>query len=97
MIRNWGELEIFFVSGREDKYKDITEQWLVGNYVPYDRIDMRKSGDYRKDSVVKREILQEIRKTHNVMFAIDDRKQVKEMWVSEGIFVFDVNQFDLIY
>lgn len=87
--------EILIVSGRSSKHKDITIKWLDSNLVPFNNIYMRDITDNRSDSIVKSEFLAEIIKKYNVKFVIDDRKKVKRMWVSNGIFVFDTNQLDL--
>jgi predicted kinase len=89
--------QIVFVSGREDSCMEDTEEWLNLHQIPYTELLMRKSGDSRKDSIIKREIFTNyIESKYCVSFVIDDRKQVKRMWVDElGLFVFDVNQEDL--
>jgi hypothetical protein len=47
---------------------------------------MRKSGDYRKDSVVKKEIYERhIKEDFNVEFVLDDRDQVVKMWREQGL------------
>ncbi len=59
---------------------------------------MREEKDHRQDAIIKKEIYdREIKGKFNVLFAVDDRKQVKRLWVKEGIFVFDVNQTDEEY
>jgi hypothetical protein len=46
----------------------------------------RKSGDNRKDSVVKEEIFNEhIKPNFIVEFVLDDRNQVVEMWRKLGL------------
>jgi predicted kinase len=90
---------IIYVSGREDTSREATIQWLT-KYV-YDGVDtelqlyMRPAGDYRRDSIVKKEILhQHILPTYNVIGAFDDRLQVvRECWNAEDIFIFNVNQY----
>ncbi len=77
---------IILVSGRMDKFKDQTKEWLKMNAVPYDYLYMRKTDDVRKDVIVKREIYeQEIKGKYNVLFVLDDRNQVVEMWRQEGL------------
>lgn len=47
---------------------------------------MRDEGDFRKDTVVKEEILEEeLPDPEDILFAIDDRKDVAEMWRRNGI------------
>ncbi len=77
---------IFLFSGRMDKYKDETIEWLRMNGIPYDYIFMRKTDDVRKDSIVKKELYEtEIKNKYNVLFVIDDRNQVVEMWRQAGL------------
>lgn len=86
---------VFLFSGREDSCREDTEQWLMNNNVNYTLLLMRKTGDKRRDDIVKKEMYEEyIKGKYNVRFVIDDRKRVKRMWVDEGLFVFDVNQTD---
>jgi hypothetical protein len=47
---------------------------------------MRKTGDTRKDCIVKKEIFfRDISPNYNVVGAIDDRPQVVRLWHSLGI------------
>jgi predicted kinase len=88
--------KIIFVSGREDSCREDTLEWLNRYQVPVTELFMRSKGDLRKDSIIKKEIFTDyIEPKYYVSFVIDDRKQVKRMWVDElGLFVFDVNQDD---
>jgi len=76
---------IIFLSGREDKYRPQTEEFLskaveCDNYLLF----MRATGDYRKDSIVKRELfINNVQSKWNVLFALDDRQQVVDMWRDE--------------
>lgn len=87
--------KIIILSGRTDSSRELTERWLSKNDIRYDEMHMRESGDNRKDSIVKSDIFDELSKTYFIEFVVDDRKQVKRMWVEKNVFVFDVNQFDL--
>ena len=87
---------VIFVSGRTDDYYGETFNWLVEHTKirPQDiTLYMRKSGDYRKDTVVKREIFfNEIQPYYYVLFTIDDRPSIVNMWYNLGIFCLNVNQ-----
>lgn len=87
-------VQTIFVSGRPEKYRTKTENWfclhwglereelLDGTF----RLYMRGDGDFRKDSIVKEEIYRShIEQNYEVMFCIDDRKQVVDMWRSIGL------------
>lgn len=84
-------LKVILVSGREDKYRNQTERWLEANGIEYDALLMRRSGDYRKDSIVKLEIYDEfIKPFYDVEFVLDDRNQVVEMWRDQGLICLQV-------
>ena len=92
LTRFQNDHEILYVSGREDRYRDLTLDWLYKfSLTPPGRVEhlyMRKSGDYRKDCVVKKEIYEaEIKGKYDVLFVLDDRKQVVDMWRAEGLTV----------
>lgn len=79
----------------ENGYKQMTEDWLKRHDIPYDAIYMRKGGDYRKDSIVKIEILEEmLNDGWDIQFALDDRDQVVKAFREYGLPVLQVNDGD---
>jgi hypothetical protein len=73
-------------SGRSDDHKEATIKWLNANGVKFEQLYMRKAGDMRSDYVIKKEILEQIRKEYGEPYmAIDDRDQVCQMWRDNGI------------
>lgn len=85
--------KILVVSGRDSSCKDLTKEWLDFYGIKFDEIFMRPENDYRKDTIVKREIYKnDIEGKYNVFCVYDDRLQVLDMWYSEGVFTFNVNQ-----
>lgn len=85
--------QLIFVSGREDKYIEQTYKWIIYKAnLQYDfSLFMRKTGDNRDDTIVKREIYEnEIKGKYNVSFVFDDRPKVVRMWKNLGLFVFNV-------
>lgn len=92
LVRNYYErdvmddnpAQVIIMSGRDSVCRDLTEDWLKANKIPYDQIFMRKKGDSRKDNIVKRELFDEhIRDFYQVEYVLDDRDQVVEMWRNE--------------
>ena len=78
--------DVIYVTGRDDSYYDITRNWLFENNLWVGRLYMRRFKDYRKDTIVKKEIYHSvIAPNYNILFAIDDRQQVVDMWRSLGI------------
>lgn len=82
---------IVFCSGREDCYREQTERFLKKHLGFHYQLHMRKSGDMRKDSVVKEEIYHtHIAPYYNVFLVLDDRNQVVDFWRSKGLTCFQV-------
>lgn len=81
-------------SGRNDTSRRATLKWLDKNGMVPNRILMRRDGDYRQDSVVKREMLDRIRDDHDILMWFEDRKQVYEMLREEGVLVAAVAKGD---
>lgn len=74
------------VTARPDDYLEQTKHWLIKHIGGYDRLYMRKAGDYRADAIVKKEILDQIRADgYDPVLVVDDRTQVVNMWRENGI------------
>lgn len=83
--------EVIICSGRTDGCKELTEEWMKKHNIPFDQLFMRKTGDNRKDSIIKREIyLEHIIPFYNVWFVLDDRSQVIDELRDMGLKVFQV-------
>ena len=81
-------LAILVVTSREFIWRDLTLDWLVANDIPYDALYMRIVGDYRKDVVIKTDILKQIVDDgYQVLEAWDDKPDVLELWRENGIAV----------
>lgn len=77
---------VFAVSGRDGSCRELTENWLRANNIPFDGLFMRPAGDSRKDNIIKNEIFErEFKGKYNVKFILDDRNQVVAMWRSLGL------------
>ncbi len=86
-----GEDQLIFVSGRDSKYRDITIKWLEKslNMITSQiesHLFMRPEGDKRKDAIVKKELYDaNIKGKYNILFVLDDRNQMVEMWRGLGL------------
>lgn len=82
-------IQIIYVTGREGTQKTIenTAKWLNKNGCSHcAHIFFRKEKDYRPDYVIKKEIYDlKINYNYDVLFAVDDRKQVVNMWRELGL------------
>lgn len=77
-------IHITLCSGRNEGYRAETIAWLVGQGVRYHDLLLRKDKDRRSDSVIKHEMLAAIDKS-KILFVVEDRSRVVEMWRSEGL------------
>ena len=76
--------KILLVSGREECFRQPTVRFLEKHDVSYHQMWMRKTKDYRKDAIIKKEIFDaEIAGKYFIEFVLDDRNQVVEMWRNE--------------
>lgn len=82
-------LKVFFVTGRMADCSTITREWVYENFgleAQHMSFFFRNVGDYRKDSIVKEEIYKKyIEPCYDVLFVVDDRKQVVDMWREQGL------------
>lgn len=89
--RECDDYEIIFVSGRMKKQgvEFITWESIRRAVGTEDfQLHMRDDKDYRDDTVIKKELYeQHIKGKYNVLFVIDDRKKVVDMWRNEGLVV----------
>lgn len=84
------EYTVCIVSGRPDgRAGKASVRWLPKNNVPFDHIFMRREGDFRDDTIVKKEILEKLPKDQ-IAFAIDDRNRVVDMWRANGVKCYQV-------
>jgi hypothetical protein len=89
--------DIIFVSGRMEQARIPTMQWIRRHLnIPAIQLFMRPDGDFRPDSVVKREIYERnIVPFYDVEFVLDDRNKVVKMWREElGLTVLQVADGD---
>jgi hypothetical protein len=85
--------KVYIVSGRDSKYREVTERWLASKNVKYDMLLMRPEGDNREDSIIKYELFnQHIRPLGELIVGVyDDRHRVLRMWRKLGLTTFHVN------
>lgn len=90
------DVEIIIFSGRDSICREETETWLAENNINYHDLFMRAKNDNRKDSIIKRELYdREIKDKFNVLFVLDDRNQVVDMWRKDlGLTCLQVNYGD---
>lgn len=72
---------IILLTGRPEWMRDLSEKWLEKYQIPYDALYMRADDDHRDDPIVKWDIYQDsIKPDYNVLFVLEDRQRVVDMW-----------------
>lgn len=82
--------DVILVTGRPEKYRWVTRDWLKWNNVKYNWLLMREDHDKRPDDQVKGDILRFYFNKEKVKLVIDDRPSVIRMWRENGLEVKDV-------
>ena len=91
---------VIFCSGRPERCRLDTMEWLHKhtNLFGADKsgalLYMRQDGDFRRDDIVKQEILDTYIEKDRVLFVLDDRDQVVDMWRRNGLHCFQVAEGD---
>lgn len=75
---------IVLCSGRNERHRSETIQWMQREGVKYNELRLRADDDFRSDVKARREMLRGIDRK-NVLFVVEDRTRVVEMWRSEGL------------
>lgn len=84
-------------TGRTDNLRPQMSDWLHKHDLTPDLLLMRRTGDQRIDSTVKREIFEtQIAPRFDVLYVVDDRPQVCDMWRSLGLPLLQVVQPDVV-
>jgi len=77
-------IKIILCSGRSEQYRPETVEWMTQQGVKYHELLLRRGNDRRSDVIVKREMLAGIDRSR-ILFVVEDRSGVVEMWRSEGL------------
>ncbi len=93
------DYEIMIVTGRDNKHRKITWDWLASHGISAQIILMRPSGDFRPDAEVKIGLLEtffgnKAAVLNSVMLCLDDREKVVEALRNYGLKCWQVRQGD---
>lgn len=81
--------KIVFVTARSEGERDITTRWLKdksGLYGIYEKLYMRTEEDNRDDTIIKEELLGELREDgYDPWLVLDDRDRVVVKWRELGL------------
>jgi hypothetical protein len=88
-------IDIILMSGRHELARKDTQAWLQVHGVTYDKLYMRPDGDNQPDYIIKRKLYDDhIDGRYNVLFVLDDRNQVVDLWRSLGLKCLQVDYGD---
>lgn len=95
LVKVHGPWNLVYASGRPEDLRTVTRSWLLRHDFPDLRLFMRGFGDFRDDTIVKRELLDRMRaEGYEPFFAFDDRSRVVKMWRDAGILCAQVAEGD---
>ena len=96
MINYNVDLEIIFMSGRDEICRPETEQWLWDQgFSDYIALYMRPHANFEKDFIVKEKLFMDhIDGKFEVVGAFDDRKSICDLWRRLGIQCYQVSEGD---
>lgn len=84
--------EIVFVSGRNEVCRSDTKRWLWNFGMEDCPLYMRLAEDRQPDYVVKENIYNQYLKDRDILFILEDRKQVTDMWRKKGFVVLQCDE-----
>jgi len=82
------------VTGREETYAAETREWLQNHGITWTYLFMRPTKDYRSDVEIKREIIEKYIQPAEILFVLDDREKVVDLWRSMGYKCLQVQKGD---
>ena len=88
---SWGK-KIIFLTGRPERYRDKTTEWLQRFFEFKFELVMRKDNDQRHKLIVKEELFNSYVKEKSVHIVYENDLELIKMWRSMGLKVNDVNQ-----
>ncbi len=80
------DVEVYFITGRGEDYRHLTEDWLKRHHIKYNDLYMRPFNDFREDADIKEELYKKhLKGKFDVRFVIDDRASVVKRWRELGL------------
>jgi hypothetical protein len=68
--------DVLYLSGRPERLRAVTEQWLRRHDLPEGRVLLRPDGDFRPSRTYKVEALRRVAETRTVVVLVDDDPRV---------------------
>lgn len=79
-----GNYDVWILSGRIERTREVTEHWLYKNRVSYDNLIMRGTDDRTQDTALKLQWVEQYRLKERIRFVIEDRQRMVDAWRAAG-------------
>lgn len=86
-----GSYKIYILTGRRESVRDKTLEWMERHEISFSELIMRPDGNFKPDEMLKEKWVDEIG-PERVLFAVEDRKRVVDMWRRKGITCLQVSE-----
>ena len=86
--------EIVFLTGRPERYRNVTTEWLKRYFDFEIKLLMRKNKDHKNKLIIKREIFELNFNVKDIFLIFENDKELIAMWEDIGANIFDVNESD---
>jgi FMN phosphatase YigB (HAD superfamily) len=90
-----GAYDITLLTGRPEQYRGDTRKWLEVHDIYWNHLLMRPTGDMRSDTALKAELLLGHCKLDDILFILEDRDCVVDMWRTMGLTCLQVERFEV--
>lgn len=91
----WKTYRIVLCSGRRESCRLATAEWMARHGVIWNQMLLRKDGDFRHDSIVKPEMLeQQGIPLERIAFVLEDRNSMVKKWREMGLICMQVAEGD---
>ncbi len=75
-----GNSAVVVISGREARFRRLTEFWLAMWDIPSDELVMRANGDNRPGIQIKSEMFSNLSRKFDIIEIIDDQDELLALW-----------------
>ena len=83
---------VVVATGRDTSQEEVTKQWLAKQGINVDEFYFRTNGDFRKGVVVKKEQIEKILETYDIVSIFEDCEPIVQMYREMGLTVLQPNK-----
>ena len=84
--------DIVVATGRDTSQEEVTKQWLAKQGINPNEFYFRTNGDFRKGVVVKKEQIEKILETYDIVSIFEDCEPIVQMYREMGLTVLQPNK-----